>query len=106
VSEIVRSTIGAEIIRERLRGLAGVESALVFGSYASGAIRPRSDIDVLIVGTPDRDALTDRLEAASREIGREVNEVVFTASELEARRQRGDGFVRSIDAGSTIHVLP
>lgn len=107
VSDIVRNTTGAvQVIRDQLRGLAGLESALIYGSYASGAIRADSDIDLLIVGSPDRDALTDRLESASRDIGREVNETVFTFAELESRRRRGDGFIRSIDDGQTIPVLP
>jgi hypothetical protein len=35
-----------------------------------------------------------------------VNEVVMSATELEARRGRGDGFVASIDAGPVIEVRP
>jgi predicted nucleotidyltransferase len=107
VSAIVRETMGArEVLRRRLTGLAKVRSALLFGSYASGETHPRSDIDLLIVGEPDRDELTDRLEAASREVGRPINEVVFAESDLDARRRRGDTFVRSIDEGPTIAVLP
>ena len=63
-------------------------------------------IDLLIVGRPDRDVLTERLDEASRLLGRPVNEVVFEADELAARRERGDGFVRSIDDGQVIEVLP
>jgi predicted nucleotidyltransferase len=107
IAELIRETAGArEIIRRQLHGLRGVESAVIFGSYAAGRTRPRSDVDVLIVGAPDRDQLTDRLEQAGREIGRPVNEVVYTADELRDRRARGDGFVRSLDEGPRIQVLP
>jgi hypothetical protein len=60
---------------------------------------------VLIVGKPDRDRLTEALEAAAGELGREVNEVVMAQDELEGRRARGDGLVRSIDAGRVIPVI-
>lgn len=107
MAEIVRETTGArEILRRLLADLTGVKSAVIFGSYAGSMTGPKSDVDVLIVGDPDRDDLTDRLEQASREIGRPVNEVVYTTAELDDRRRRGGEFVRSIDQGSVIQVLP
>lgn len=106
VRDLVRRTIGASsVLRHELESLAGIESAVIVGSYASGAMQPGSDIDILIVGTPDRDDLTDRLERASRAIGRPVNETVMSRAELDARRARGDGFVASIDSGPTIDIL-
>ena len=107
VAEIVRHTMGATVVlRAALRDIAGIESAMVFGSCAGGTMTPASDIDLLVVGSPDRDLLTERLELAGRDLGRAVNEVVMTADELAARRGRGDGFVRSIDAGRVLEVLP
>lgn len=107
MAEIIRQTSGArEILRNLLADVARIESAVIFGSYASGTMRANSDIDLLVVGDPDRDELTDRLEQAGRETGRSVNEVVFTAAELSARRARGDGFIKSIDEGKQINVLP
>lgn len=106
-SDIVRKTIGVpSSLRRSLAGLAGVERAVIFGSYARGTDKPDSDIDLLIVGNPDRDELTDRLERAGHEVGRPVNEVVMAPEELKARRERGDGFVASIDAGPVIEVAP
>ena len=107
VDHIMRRTMGVrEALRKRLEGLAGVESALIFGSYVSGKMRSDSDIDVLIVGKPDRDELTDRLEATQAEVGRAINEVVLDQDELATRRRRRDAFVVSIDSGRTIAVLP
>lgn len=107
VRELVRRTVaGGAVLRRALQDLAGIESALVFGSYASGAADARSDIDVLVVGEPDRDALTDRLQMAERELGRPINEVVFSAGELARRRQDGDPFIASIDQDPTIALVP
>jgi predicted nucleotidyltransferase len=104
---VMRRALGVrEVLRRHLHGVQGVESALLFGSYVSGKMRTDSDVDLLVVGKPDRDELTARLEAAQQEVGRAVNEVVFDADELAARRARGDSFVESIDAGRTIAVLP
>lgn len=106
IREIVRQTIGAPTtIRRNLTGLAGVERAVIFGSYAHGSLKADSDVDLLIIGTPDRDELTERLEIAGREITRPINEVVMTARELEARRARGDRFIESIDSQPSIAVV-
>ncbi len=107
LSQVVRRTIGVrEVLRGQLAGLSGVESVVIFGSYVSGRMRPESDIDLLVVGNPDRDELTDRLERAQAEVRRPINEVVMDPAELANRRRQGDGFVASIDEGGTIEVLP
>ncbi|MEP7378781.1 MAG: nucleotidyltransferase domain-containing protein [Chloroflexota bacterium] len=107
MAEIVRATTGArEILRRLLADLPGVKSAVIFGSYAAGMTGPKSDVDIMIVGDPDRDELTDRLEQAGRKIGREVNEVVYSAAELDDRRLRGDVFIKTVDEGPRIQVLP
>jgi predicted nucleotidyltransferase/predicted transcriptional regulator len=106
IREIVRQTLGApRIVRRHLAGLPGVERAVIFGSYARGAVDADSDVDVLIIGNPDRDVLTERLEMAGLEIGRPVNEVVMAAEEVSERRTRGDGFIESIDTGPVIEVI-
>lgn len=105
IQEIVRHTTGVPYaLRRHLAGLAGIERAVIYGSYARGTMKPDSDVDVLIIGTPDRDDLTDRLELAGFDIGRPVNEVVMTHAELESRRARADRFVESIDTGPTIDL--
>lgn len=107
IREIARMTIGApDVIRRALSDIQKVERAIIYGSYAHGDMRVDSDIDLLVVGSPDRDDLTDRLETAGREIGRPVNEVVMAAAELARREVAGDEFSESIVAGPTIQVFP
>ncbi len=65
------------VLRDLLIDVDGIERAFIYGSWAaryhevSGAVP--GDIDVLVVGTPNRDALTDAIEAAERSLHREVN---------------------------------
>jgi len=107
VRDIVRQVAGAPVIlRRHLDGLKGVERAVIFGSYAHGALQPDSDVDLLIVGDPDRDALTDRLEMASLEIDRPVNEVVMSQDEYDRRQTRRDRLIESIESKPTIDVRP
>jgi predicted nucleotidyltransferase len=107
VRDLVRLTIGAsDVLRRELAGIAGVKSAVIFGSYASGTMQPTSDIDVLVIGEPDRDDLTERLERAARDVGRSVNEVVMSEGEAATRRAASDGLLLDIDSRATIDLLP
>lgn len=107
VRAIIQRTIGApDVIRRHLEGTAGVDQAFLYGSYARGTdVTPASDVDLMIIGHPDLDDLTDRVAAAERELGRAVNYSVLTDEELENRRRRGDRFVQSVDAGPKLPIL-
>ena len=92
------------MLRRYLAEMPGVERAMIFGSYADGRLKADSDIDVLVIGAPDRDWLTEALESAAGELGRDVNEVVMTDAEFRERQASNNGFVGSVVAGLTIDV--
>ena len=107
VQTIVQRTVGApDVVRRHLAGLPQIDRAFIYGSYARRTdVTPSSDIDLMIIGGPDVDELTDRVSAAEREIGRPLNYTILTETELERRRRRGDRFIASVDAGPTLPVL-
>ena len=78
----------AEVLGEELAGLAGVSAAAIFGSWAarvSGEAGPApGDIDLLVVGQPDRDDLHDAVGRARSRLGREVNTVALSAHRWDA----------------------
>lgn len=71
------------VIGDLLAGLDGISQAFLYGSWAArfhgepGSVP--NDIDVLIIGSPDRDDLHDRLSEASQRLHREVNPTVASA---------------------------
>lgn len=73
----------AEVLGEELRGLEGIEAAAIFGSWAARAAGEAGpspvDIDLLVIGRPDRDDLQDAAGRARARLGREVNTVVVSA---------------------------
>lgn len=78
-------TYGPVLFLERaLSGLEGIAEAHVYGSWAArwhGEVGPApGDVDVLVVGTPDRDAVYDALGGIDSALGREVN-VTFVSPE-------------------------
>jgi DNA-binding transcriptional ArsR family regulator len=65
------------VLAEALRPIDGIDEAYVFGSWAARhagevGVRPVGDIDVLVLGEPDRAALYDAVHRTEERLGREV----------------------------------
>jgi predicted nucleotidyltransferase len=78
----------AQVLGEELAGLDGVSAAAIFGSWAArvaGEAGPSPvDIDLVVVGRPDRDDLHDAAGRARTRLGRDINTVVVSASRWAA----------------------
>src|SRR3989442_1976019 len=97
IRALVQKTIGIEgLLAKAFEGLAGVEAAYIFGSHAAGTDTARSDIDLLIIGRPNRVALSEKLGPVERAIGRDVNVVTKTEAQVRERRRSGDPFCRQV----------
>ena len=74
----------AQVLGEELAGLDGVTAAAIFGSWAARAAGEAGpspvDIDLLVIGRPDRDDLHDAIGRARTRLGRDINTVVVSAS--------------------------
>ena len=80
-----------------MTGIAGIETALIYGSWASRYLglpgEQAADIDLLIVGSPDVAEVRRAGRAATRDLGREVNATIVSAEEWA----RGEsGFLRTL----------
>ncbi|PVW04777.1 ArsR family transcriptional regulator [Microbacterium sp. Gd 4-13] len=98
VRQIVEYAYGPRLVLSRLLSLVdGIEEAYIYGSWAArmngeeGA--DPADIDVLVVGRPDRADMFDAAAAAQREIGREVNIRSIRADRWKAA---DEPFLRSV----------
>jgi len=87
------------ILRDILAGVAGVDAAYIYGSWAAryhgepGAIP--ADVDVIVVGSPVLDDLDDAAERAERQLHRPVN-IRTIRPESWAGSDPGDPFLRSV----------
>ena len=74
---LLRSFGPRQVIAEELAPLPGIEQMYLFGSWAARYEgehgRAPADIDVLVIGSPDRDDLDDAAARASERLVREVN---------------------------------
>lgn len=94
------------IIGEEFDEVSGVESIHIYGSWAAryeGTTGPTpNDVDVLVIGTPDRDDVYDAAQRAQQRLGREVNVTQRTSQQWESAT---DGFSQQLRA-SPMMIVP
>jgi predicted nucleotidyltransferase len=105
IHSLVLKTSGlADVLRDAL-GDDGIQVAFVFGSIASGAETPNSDIDLLVIGTVSLRQIVQRLSRDFAKLGREVNPHVLTAAEFARRKDSQDHFVSTVLAAPRLFVI-
>lgn len=106
LKQMVYKTAGVgEALREAIADQPGVRAAFIYGSIAKGGERPTSDLDLFILGTPDREHLAGALEKAEHRLGREINLVTMTADEWRERVTSGEGFVHRLQESPKIFLI-
>jgi len=78
LADVLVKAFGAPwILGNALNGIAGIDAAYIYGSWAARASgesgdRPVGDVDLLILGKPDRDQVYAAASAAERRLGRAI----------------------------------
>lgn len=106
--DLVTVVLGpVSVLAERLAQVEGIVFADIFGSWAARYRgeegRAPVDIDLLVVGSPDRDDLHDAMVEASRQLNREVNPVVVSPQRWDTS---DDGFIVELRSRPRVPVLP
>jgi hypothetical protein len=96
----------ATVLAERLAAVDGIAFADIFGSWAArhrGKPGPApADIDLLVVGNPDRDDLYDVTQDASRLLNRAVNPVIISEKRWTTSE---DGFIVELRTRPRVPVI-
>ncbi|MCU0282247.1 MAG: ArsR family transcriptional regulator [Acidimicrobiia bacterium] len=96
----------ATVAREGLAAVPGIESAWVFGSWAARheglAGPPPNDLDLLVVGEPERDAVYAAAERIERRILRPVHVTFRTSAQWE--RPAEDTFLTEVTRRPLVQV--
>jgi len=96
--ELLQLSFGPTVVLGRLlSGVPDLEEAYVYGSWAARRLgeggSPPGDIDVLVVGRPDRSLLFDTADAASKELHRDVS---IRATSRETWERADDPFLKTV----------
>jgi predicted nucleotidyltransferase len=107
VRRIILATYGPPaVIADEFEATDGAEAVLLFGSWAARYHgepgRAPNDIDVLVIGDADRDAVDDAAERAERRLGHPVQATVRTRAQWESARE---SFIARVRARPIVVVL-
>ena len=76
-----------------MKAIPSIDAAFLYGSYAARtagvAGPPPNDIDVMVIGTPDADAVYSACDWVERQVGRPLNPSILSPAEAAAESQSG-----------------
>jgi predicted nucleotidyltransferase len=85
------------VLTREFEGIAGIDHLYLFGSWAArylGEPGPApNDIDVLVIGSPNRDGVYDAAEKAERQIGLPVQATIRTRQQWQ---EADDPFIAEV----------
>ena len=97
LKRIILKTSGlGQTLREALDHLGAVEWAFIYGSVAAGEEDFLSDVDLMLVGEVELLALSEVVAHLEEQLGREINYLVLTRTELAQRLADGDPFIMNV----------
>ncbi|HEX9410523.1 MAG TPA: ArsR family transcriptional regulator [Actinomycetota bacterium] len=107
LSELALRTFGpAQVVAEEFDEIQGVDETYIFGSWAAryqGIEGPFPvDVDVLVVGSVDRDEAYEAATRAERRLRRPVNVTIRSKAGWDAAR---DGFIRQVRSSPLVSVI-
>jgi predicted nucleotidyltransferase len=103
---IVLKTIGvAGALKRELADLAGIECSFIFGSFARNAEDSFSDVDLMIIGTPNEDHLIEKISLLESEIRREINYSIFSLQDFQKGLKKKEVFLQDLVEKPKIFVI-
>lgn len=104
---ILKKTSGAAgQLRDALASVSDkITMAFIYGSVASGKEGPHSDIDLMVVGSVDFEAVIGLILPYQEELRREINPHVYSLDEFLRKARESGSFIASILKRPKILVL-
>ena len=105
IKGLVTKTVGMhDVVAEALSSLRDeINLAFVYGSVARSREREHSDVDVMVVGNVDFDAIVEKLRDAEKTLNREINPTVYSIREF-SKKLRGN-FLKTVLAEKKLFII-
>ena len=103
---LVRAFGPLQLLAAALSGIGDLEHVYIFGSWAARyagkkGSAPR-DLDILVIGDPNRDDIYEAVNGVERQIGRPVQVTIRTAAQWQAATD--DSFLREVRRRPLVEV--
>lgn len=104
---LILKTVGAVgQLRDALVSIAKhIQVAFIYGSFATGEIRPESDIDLMVIGEVSFGEVVEAISVAEKQLGREVNPTVYSPKEYSEKIADGHHFLISVLEGEKLFIV-
>ncbi len=94
---VIFKTIGVEgSLKKIINETDKVKFAFIYGSFAQNRESGASDIDILIVGNPDKNSLLEKIDNLEHRLQREINYNIYTEEEFQEKIRKKDSFMLNI----------
>ena len=106
IKSILGKTLGVEgKIKEALDKFRAIQFAFVYGSFARNKIRAASDIDLMIIGTPDENVLIAALDPLEKYLQREINYTLYSPERFKADIRKKNPFLLEVLKGKKTMLI-
>lgn len=97
LKNIVFKTTGAEgELTKLVNNFYEIKRAFLFGSFVKGKADELSDIDLLVVGSPDMEDFSQKVRNLEKKLDREINYIIFGQNEYKEKIKKKDPFLTEI----------
>jgi predicted nucleotidyltransferase len=94
IKSIVSKTVGVEqSLRKILTSIKNINFAFIYGSFASKSEKAASDIDLMVIGSPDTSHLNEKIAALEKKLKREINPTIYSLDEYRTKKKNKSGFI-------------
>jgi predicted nucleotidyltransferase len=88
-----------------LKEVSNIKLAFIYGSYAKAKEDYLSDVDIVIIGSPNEDALVKRLDKLEEKLQRDINYKLYTINEFKRNIKEKEPFILEILRDKKIMLL-
>lgn len=94
LKSIVSKTVGVEgSLRKILLSTEKVKVSFIYGSFASKRPKATSDIDLMIIGSPNVSTLNEKIAGLEKKLKREINITIYSWEEYKSKKKASSGFI-------------
>jgi predicted nucleotidyltransferase len=97
IKNIISKTLGVEAqLISLVNKFDSIQTAFIFGSYASEKFNINSDIDLFIIGEADQDSFIENITKLETEIGYNINYTVYSKAEVLEKVNTENDFINNV----------
>lgn len=103
---LIFKTTGVQgAMKTSLSRLKGVKTSFIYGSYAKGAEKEDSNINLMVIGQANITELNDMVMGLEEKLKRDIDYLVFDEQEYKKRKESRDPFIRELLKGKKIFLV-